>query len=76
MKLELIYTFENGQDFLIKEIPETFLKAKEKLSEYLTRGVPDNNKNNLVKISCCAIGVTKKDLPDWFLEANGKLYFN
>ena len=40
MKLELIYTFENGQDFLTKEIPETFLKT------------------------------------NWFLEANGKLYFN
>ena len=75
MKFELIYTFEDSEQEIIEtEVPETFLKTKEKLSEYLTRRLTNNHRDSLLKISCCA-DARKKDLPDWLLDCNGKLFY-
>jgi len=77
MKMELIYTFDESEQEIIKtEVPVTFLEHKEKLSEYLTRRLTIKELDDLVKISCCAFVNDKNELPGWFLDCNGKLWFN
>lgn len=76
MKFQLIYTFvEREQDIIETDVPETFLNTKEKLSEYLTRRLSTEEQNELLKISCCAYA-DKDELPNWYFDCNGKLFFN
>lgn len=78
MKIEFIYTYnEKPQEIVSYPFVLPILESKETLIEYALSDLSDEEQHQLVKISSCVYFDNKGevDLPDWFNECNGKLYF-
>ena len=81
MKAHLIYTFfEGAQQFGLKTIDEKDLVSEEALKNNVIKGVRKLKRDLLCKVSCC-LYPEKSDnpelkIPDWYMKANGKLWFN
>lgn len=75
MEVQYIYTFESMQ----QEYVNSAFTAIKNLSvndflDHAADPLTNTEKANLVKISCCVI-CDKEELPEWYIEANGKLWF-
>ena len=78
MKIEFIYTYnEKPQEIVSYPFVLPILESEETLIEYALSDLSDEEKKQLVKISSCVYFENKGevDLPNWFNECNGKLYF-
>lgn len=91
MKIQFIYTFKEKEQEIL-EYPvqrrseaheydfytiEDVLKSKESLSEYALNEFNDEEKNDLIKISCCVYLENGPDFeePEWYKKCNGRLWF-
>ena len=77
--LNVIHTFIVGrkcpqEDILYKFIPEWF-KDKKTLADMLIQNLYLSEHRRLHRISCCVFYCGNVSLPDWFMECNGKLFF-
>lgn len=76
--IEFIYTFEDrGQEFL--QTPQYTLddlSNEENLKGLALSLLNEEEQAELIKVSCCVNGLTANELPKWYLECNGKLWFN
>lgn len=76
MQLEIINTFEWGQKKELLPFAPILLNDRKQFFEYVTSLLTGEEKETLVKISCCiyfAIGL-KLDETHWYEEANGKFW--
>ena len=77
MKIEFIYTFDKAeQEQLSFPFVMEILKDKGTLIDFAAAGLHDEDKNDLIKISCC-VDCTKdeyKNAPEWFNECKGKIW--
>jgi len=76
MKAQLIITsFYDSQFFIETEIMPENLTSEEKLKQVIYSLLTTEEINQLCKVSC-SIATEKENLPNWYIEANGKLWFN
>lgn len=79
MQVQYIFTFEElEQEYVNTEFTEGVDVSNLSLNDLIDHAaasLKDKEKSNLVKISCCIMG-DKKDLPEWYIEANGKIWFD
>lgn len=77
MKLEVILTFEEDQKMIRGEVGDTILESPQTLSGFILSNVKEEDRNSLIKASCCIIFEENEWLqfPKWYIEANGKLWF-
>ena len=80
MNIDLIYTFDEiNQLFAFMPLEMNQIEDEATLKEYVTESLTPEQRQELIKISCCVITDNTEDipnLPDWFMECNGKLWFN
>lgn len=78
MKIEFIYTYASRpQSLAIHPFVNPILKDKETLFEFATCELSENEKQDLVEISCCVlIEEGHFERPKWYKESNGKLLVN
>ncbi len=80
MDIQFIYSFWNDlpQLFIDTDIGRQALDTPEILGNLAQSYLTDTQLENLAKISCCLTNFDDdpNTLPDWYLEANGKLYFH
>lgn len=77
MRIEFILTY-NSKPQEIFEYPfiNPILTDKQTLFDFATAYLSNEEKQELIKISSCVlIDGGKFELPKWFVECNGKLYF-
>jgi hypothetical protein len=77
VKLQCIYTFRGGLDQEIinfHKLPETAIESEENFIVYATGPLSENEMNHLVKISACVF--QDNEPPSWYMDCNGKFYFN
>lgn len=76
IKIDLIFTFENrSQEWFTADIDVTALDNKEQLFKAVAEQLSDEEKQDLVKISCCLMGKNVV-APDWYMDINGKFWDN
>ena len=74
-QVEIIFTFDNspqqmGSAFVTTEQ----LDDKKEFFKAVTACLEDNEKETLVKISCCISGASIPNPKHWYLECNGKFW--
>ncbi|NMB83294.1 MAG: hypothetical protein GYA14_15910 [Ignavibacteria bacterium] len=75
MEFEFILTFEEReQEFYSESFDESALNSEQDLFNFVADRITGEEKNELVKISSCIINFDGRQLPDWFITCNGKLY--
>ena len=73
MKIDYILTFNKGkQSFGQCEVDSVF-PTKES-AVYYFKGLTATSKRHLIKVSMCDETDNPIDLPQWFIDANGKLW--
>jgi hypothetical protein len=78
MKIEFIYTYnEKPQEIVSYPFVLPILQDKETLVKFATSDLSEEERQQLVKISTCVYFENEGEieLPKWFNECNGKLYF-
>jgi hypothetical protein len=77
MRIEFIYTYEHReQEIASGEINDlSMLESEQSLKEFATAGMEPDELAELIKISCCVYSDDDVTLPEWFMKANGKLWF-
>lgn len=74
--IEFILTYFVGeQEFIKTTISFEQLQSEETLKELILEQLTEEQRELLVKVSCCAYAELS-ELPDWYMQANGKLWFN
>ena len=72
--VDLIFTFENkDQEWFRTEVDTNSLDSKEQFFKAVTEQLSDEEKQDLVKISCCLMGA-EVEVPLWYQECNGKFW--
>lgn len=79
MEIDIIYTFEElDQEFRTVSITPDQLTDEQTLKDYVTDFITPKEEEQLIKVSTCLI--VKEDeqfiIPQWFIEAWGKLWFD
>ena len=79
MEIDIIYTFEElDQEFKTVSITPDQLIDEQTLKDYVTDFITPKEEEQLIKVSTCLI--VKEDeqfeIPQWFIEAWGKLWFD
>lgn len=78
MTIEFIFTFNKNkhQDVIKYPFVNPILKDKQTLFDFATAMLDKEDKNNLVKISCCVTYDDVKEFedPQWYKDCEGKLY--
>jgi hypothetical protein len=78
-RIDLIYTFnrkKRTQIFLNIPLLMDLLESEEKFKEYCSNQLAEEDKKDLIKISCCLFHLPTVAIPDWYNECNGKFWFN
>ena len=76
MQLEIIYTFEEGQQIKTLPFAQCLLNDKKEFFEFATSLLEGEEKEKLVKMSCCiyyAVGL-KVESTHWYTECKGKFW--
>ena len=74
--IDFILTFdEKPQQMLNSRVSSETLETESGLTEHVLSFLNEDEKQELKKVSCC-IFAEANQLPKWFLECNGKLWFN
>lgn len=77
-EIQFIYTFSKGPQRML-DVPFTpeLLASEETLKAFAKSCLNDAEKKDLVKVSTCVYfnHGPEIELPDWFWECNGKLWF-
>jgi hypothetical protein len=75
MQLELILSFDDrGQRFVTYPFCNAIMQDKETFFEFATSMLEDDEKQQLVKISCCIYFAAKLKDAEWYKECNGKFW--
>lgn len=77
-RIDLIFTFfpnDMEQLWFETDLDPKAIESEEKLKTFVTATLTEHEKENLCKVSCCVSGI-ETDAPEWYLKANGKLWFN
>lgn len=76
MRIELILTYFVGeQEFFTTEIHSEQLQTEDTLKNLILEQLNEEQRDLLCKASCC-VETENDNLPNWYMEANGKLWFN
>lgn len=78
MQLEIIYTFDKGQKARTLPFAPILLEDRKQFFEYATSLLTGEEKETLVKMSCCLyfdIGL-QLDKTHWYDARNGKFWHN
>jgi len=78
MKIEFIYTYnEKPQEIVSYPFVLPILQDKETMLKFALSDLSEDERQQLVKISTCIYFENEGEieLPKWFNECNGKLYF-
>lgn len=79
MKIEFIYTYDNGkQEIGYYPFVLPIIQDKETMLKYALTVLTEDERQQLIKISTCIYLENEGDieLPTWYNECNGKLYFD
>ena len=75
-KIQFIFTFFEGESQIQNtKISLNNLQTEEQMKATAIADLTLDEAADLCKISCC-IEATREELPEWYLNCNGKLWFN
>jgi hypothetical protein len=77
IKLQCIYTFRGGLDQVMIDfhrLPKTAMENERNFLVVALDPLREDEMQNLVKISACVS--MEIEPPKWYMECNGKFYFN
>ena len=76
MKVDLIFTFENReQEWFDMSFNPEFMNSKKDFFRMITDSLDNEEKADLVKVSCCVTGLTDDFIePEWYAGCNGKFW--